>query len=63
MAIEFFWSLIFLSAFNFWDTPNFTYIKGFSFSFFLTFFSMCMTLVVLDNLCTTLQKKEGHSMH
>jgi hypothetical protein len=53
MATKRFWSPNFLSALNF------TYIKGFTFSFFLTFFSMCMTLVVLDNLSTTFKKGGG----
>jgi hypothetical protein len=53
MVTKCFWSPNFLSALNF------TYIKGFAFSFFLTFFSMCVTLVVLDNLSATFKKGGG----
>jgi hypothetical protein len=49
MVIKFFQSQNSLGAPTFGGTPNLTYIKSFAFSFFFIFFSMCMTLVVLNN--------------
>jgi hypothetical protein len=55
MVTKFFQSQNLLKALNFWGTYNFTYKRGFTFLFFLTFFSMCMT-------CNTL-KKGGEGLH
>jgi hypothetical protein len=49
MATKFFQLLHFLGAPSFGGTPNLTYIRNFKTSFFLPFFFICMTLVVLDN--------------
>jgi hypothetical protein len=63
MTTNFFLLLNSLGALSFGVTPKLIYIKSFTFSFFLTFFSTNTTPIILDNWCTINFKKRGRGLH